>query len=111
VKYYRDSKGSIFGGNGKMARKRAATQDKEPTFEEAMGRLEEIVKELEEAELPLEKSLEVFEEGVKLSRLLEGKLNEAEQKVEILLRDGEGKKTPRPFGPGEEEEDQEGLPF
>jgi exodeoxyribonuclease VII small subunit len=97
-----------------MARKRAATQDKEPTFEEAMGRLEEIVKELEEAELPLEKSLEVFEEGVKLSRLLEGKLNEAEQKVEILLRDGEGKKTPRPFGSGEEEEkedDQGGLPF
>jgi len=97
--------------------KKAAKRENEPTFEEAMGRLEDIVRELEEEELPLEKSLEIFEEGVKLSRLLNGKLNEAEQKVEILLRGEGGGKEPRPFAPGEDggegekSEDQEGLPF
>jgi exodeoxyribonuclease VII small subunit len=95
--------------------------DKEPTFEEAMERLEKIVRDLEEEELPLEKSLSVFEEGVGLSRLLNRKLNEAEEKVEILLRDGKGGKTARPFEAGEEEDageeagdgedDQGGLPF
>lgn len=111
-----------------MAKKRAAARSKEPTFEEAMDRLEEIVKELEEAELPLEKSLKIFEEGVRLSRLLNGKLSEAEKKIEILLENDEGGKTARPFSPdgddppaGEEEEDEEeddgestdqgGLPF
>lgn len=104
-----------------MAKKKPAARAKEPTFEEAMGRLEEIVRELEEAELPLEKSLKIFEEGVRLSRLLNSKLNEAEEKVEILLQDEEGKKVARPFSTGEEapsgevdEEDaseQGGLPF
>ena len=103
-----------------MAKKKAG--GKEPTFEEAMSRLEGIVKDLEEAELPLEKSLEIFEEGVRLSRILNRKLNEAEKKVEILLRDEKGRKTPRPFaaedeepgGEGAEENDeseQGGLPF
>lgn len=104
-----------------MAKKKSAARTKEPTFEEAMGRLEEIVRELEEAELPLEKSLKIFEEGVRLSRLLNSKLNEAEEKVEILLQDEEGKKVARPFGAVEEasseegdedeESEQGGLPF
>jgi exodeoxyribonuclease VII small subunit len=107
-----------------MAKRKAAARSREPTFEEAMTRLEEIVKELEEAELPLEQSLKVFEEGVRLSRLLNGKLSEAEEKVEILLRDEEGKKVARPFNAGEEkppgegeegeeddDSDQGGLPF
>jgi len=93
--------------------KKAAKKEKELTFEEAMERLEGIVGELEEEDLPLEKSLEIFEEGVKLSRLLNGRLSEAEQKVEILLRGEDGKKEPRPFTPGEEEkaDEQGGLPF
>ena len=93
--------------------KKAAKKEKDPTFEEAMERLEGIVGELEEEDLPLEKSLEIFEEGVKLSRLLNCRLNEAEQKVEILLRGEDGKKEPRPFTPGEEEkaDEQGGLPF
>ena len=66
-----------------MAKRKAAARSREPTFEEAMARLEEIVRELEEAELPLEQSLKVFEEGVRLSRLLNGKLSEAEEKVEV----------------------------
>jgi exodeoxyribonuclease VII small subunit len=54
-------------------------------FEEALARLEETVKQLEGGDLPLEKALEVFEEGVKMSRLCTQKLEEAEQKVELLL--------------------------
>ena len=103
-----------------MAKKKTGSAAKEPTFEEAMIGLEGIVRELEEAEIPLEKSLEIFEDGVRLSRFLNGKLNEAEKKVEILLQGEEGGKVPRPFDPGsgtgegEGEEDaseQGGLPF
>ena len=93
----------------------AKKKGKEPTFEEAMQRLEEIVGELEQEDLPLEQSLKVFEEGVRLSRLLNGKLDEAEQKVEILLRGKDGRKAAQPFvpdeGAGERGEGQEGLPF
>jgi exodeoxyribonuclease VII small subunit len=103
-----------------MAKKKNGSAAKEPTFEEAMTGLEGIVKELEEAEIPLEKSLEIFEEGVRLSRFLNRKLNEAEKKVEILLQGEEGDKVPRPFDPesetgeGKGEADvseQGGLPF
>ena len=54
-----------------MAKKKT---EKEPTFEQAMERLEKIVRDLEEEDLPLEKSLSIFEEGVGLSRLLNRKL-------------------------------------
>lgn len=105
-----------------MAKRKTAAKSKEPTFEDAMERLEGIVRELEEADLPLEKSLEIFEEGVRLSRLLNRKLGEAEAKVEILLGEKEGEKETRPFGTAEEgdavteaedEDDTEqgGLPF
>ncbi len=103
-----------------MGKKKTGSAAKEPTFEEAMIGLESIVRELEEAEIPLEKSLEIFEEGVRLSRFLNRKLNEAEKKVEILLQGEEGKKVPRPFDPesgtgdeeGEEDaSEQGGLPF
>ncbi len=94
-----------------MARKKEAPKEPEPAFEEAMNRLEEIVGELEKEELPLEKSLTVFEEGVRLSRLLNRKLDEAEEKIEILLRDEKGDKVPRPFIPeenGAEEGEKDG---
>ena len=77
--------------------KRKAAGAAGPTFEEALARLEAIVRELEEADLPLERSLTVFEEGVRLSRLLHERLNEAERKVEILLRNEDGEKVPMPF--------------
>jgi len=66
-------------------------------FEEALSRLEEIVKALEKGDLPLEESLKIFEEGVKLSKTCLKLLDEAEKKVEILLADKNGKKQPRPF--------------
>lgn len=80
-----------------MARRKAAAPEQGPSFEEAIARLEEIVRELEEADLPLDRSLAVFEEGVRLSRLLHDKLNAAERKVEILLKDGAGCATIAPF--------------
>jgi exodeoxyribonuclease VII small subunit len=70
-------------------------------FESALARLEEIVKKLEKGDLPLEQSLKLFEEGVKLARVCNKRLEEAERKVEILLKDKEGKLAPKPF---EEEE-------
>jgi len=60
------------------------------------------VRELEEDGLPLERSLAVFEEGVRLSRLLHERLNEAERKVEILMKNEDGEKVPVPFAAGVE---------
>jgi len=66
-------------------------------FEQALDRLEEIVRMLEQGEMPLDEALEVFEEGVRLSRFCHGKLRRAEQRVEILLRNEDGEIEPRPF--------------
>ena len=65
-------------------------------FETALKKLEEVVRKLEGGELSLDESLKAFEEGVKLSRFLAKKLNEAERKVEILLADEKGMTT-EPF--------------
>jgi exodeoxyribonuclease VII small subunit len=59
-------------------------------FEQALKRLEEIVAELEKGELALERALQLFEEGVKISRMCGEKLEEAERKVEMLVKDGKG---------------------
>ena len=68
-----------------------------PSFEEALDRLEEIVKTLEGGDMALEKALEVFEEGVRLSRFCHGKLQQAERRVELLLKDENGDVELRPF--------------
>ena len=62
-------------------------------FEQAMARLETIVAELERGELPLDESLRIFEEGIRLSKSCLKMLNEAEKKVEILVQDKNGKKS------------------
>ena len=59
-------------------------------FEKAMDRLEKIVEELENGELDIDKSLEIFEEGIKMSRVCSKKLNEAEKKIEKLTRNQKG---------------------
>lgn len=66
-------------------------------FEEALARLEAIVAELERGELPLEDSMRIFEEGIKLSKVCLKMLEEAERKVEILVKDKDGKKRTRTF--------------
>ena len=59
-------------------------------FEKAIQRLEKIVDDLEKGELDIDKSLEMFEEGIKMSRVCSKKLNEAEAKVEKLTRNQKG---------------------
>jgi exodeoxyribonuclease VII small subunit len=61
------------------------------TFQEALSRLEEIVKELENQQISLEESLKKFELGIRLSSVCLNKLNEAEKKIEELTRDKNGK--------------------
>ena len=65
-------------------------------FEEALGRLEDIVKRMETGDMTLEESLKAFEEGIKLARLCSRRLDEAERRVEILLKQKEELVT-RPF--------------
>ncbi len=63
---------------------------KEETFESAIARLEEIVRALDGGDAPLDESLALFEEGVKLVKLCSGKLDAAEQKVKILTKGEDG---------------------
>ncbi|MBN1932739.1 MAG: exodeoxyribonuclease VII small subunit [Desulfobacterales bacterium] len=67
------------------------------TFEQAMKQLEEIVQELECGDLPLDKAIKKFEEGVQLSKLCAEKLDETEKKVSILLKDQAGHVFEKPF--------------
>jgi exodeoxyribonuclease VII small subunit len=77
-----------------------------PSFEVAIKRLTEIVQVLERGELPLEESLRLFEEGVKLSRLSQQKLDTAEKRVEQLLAvDEQGRPRTTPFATDSAEED------
>jgi len=69
-----------------------------PKFEECLERLEKIVQELEKGDVPLEKSLTLFEEGMQLSSACRKELDEAEGKVEILLKQN-GKLQAEPFEP------------
>jgi|GEM_PF-371070 len=63
---------------------------REMTFEEAITRLEAVVRELEDGRLPLEKALELFAEGIRLSRICGRHLEEAEQRICILTEDEKG---------------------
>jgi exodeoxyribonuclease VII small subunit len=67
------------------------------TFEECLQRLELIVKDMECGDLPLEQSLKLFEEGIALSASCKKELDDAEAKVEILLKN-QGKMQAEPFG-------------
>jgi exodeoxyribonuclease VII small subunit len=69
------------------------------TFEQSMKLLERIVQELEDGDLPLEKAIKKFEEGIKLTKLCSEKLDETEKKISILLKNPEGQMTEKPFMP------------
>jgi exodeoxyribonuclease VII small subunit len=77
----------------------------EKKFEEALGRLEGIVSKLEGGDLELEESLKLFEEGIRLSHFCNKKLDEAERKVEVLVKNSEGVLKRHPFEPEEEKEE------
>lgn len=68
-----------------------AEKSESPDFESSLAGLERIVRELERGDLPLEKSLQLFEEGVRLTRECQQRLNEAERRIEVLLRGPEGR--------------------
>ncbi|OGL46949.1 MAG: exodeoxyribonuclease VII small subunit [Candidatus Schekmanbacteria bacterium RBG_16_38_10] len=66
-------------------------------FEDAFGKLENIVKKLEEGNLSLEESMKLFEEGINLSKVCALKLENAEKKVEILIKGENGSTLIKPF--------------
>jgi exodeoxyribonuclease VII small subunit len=74
-------------------------------FESSIKRLEEIVHGLEKGELPLEESLKVFEEGMNLIKFCSEKLEEVEQKVTMLVKEGDGKYVHQAFDTEKNEED------
>lgn len=65
--------------------------EKKKTFEVSLQELEKIVRRLEDGDLPLEESLKLFEDGVRLSRECQERLNQAERRIEILLEGEDGK--------------------
>jgi exodeoxyribonuclease VII small subunit len=67
------------------------------TFEQSMKELEHIVHELESGDLPLEKALKKFEEGMMLSKACSGMLDETEKKITLLLKDQAGNVFEKPF--------------
>ena len=73
-------------------------QPKPESFESGLEQLEKVVKELEAGDLPLEKSLALFEQGMALSERCRKQLEEAETRVEMLIKK-DGKIQPEPFGP------------
>mgnify|MGYP003581228963 FL=1 len=72
-------------------------QEQGRTFEASLEALEQIVCQLEDGDLPLEKSLELFEHGIRLSRECQERLSQAERRIEILLRDNQGRPVTAPF--------------
>ena len=80
---------------------------RQPGFEEALERLEAIVKDLEDGDLPLEESLRLFEEGVSLTRLCASKLEEAQRRIDVLTRGEQGDLKLEPFEPPGEDESGE----
>jgi exodeoxyribonuclease VII small subunit len=67
-----------------------STNAKQQSFESSLAALEKIVRRLEQGDLSLEESLKLFEDGVRLSRECQERLNQAERRIEVLLKDGDG---------------------
>jgi len=70
-----------------------AGKGKEPPFEDAMKGLESVVARLESGDVSLDESIRLFEEGMKLSEICRKRLDEADRKIELLLRKPEGVET------------------
>ena len=80
-----------------------AKSDKPEPFEKNLARLDAIVRELEDTDLPLDKALVLYEEGMKLSEFCHKQLEEAEGRVEIMTKKAGGKIVAEPFEPEETE--------
>jgi exodeoxyribonuclease VII small subunit len=77
---------------------------KKQDFEQCLARLEEVVRKLESANLPLDQAMKLFEEGMQLSRDCQGQLEQAEARVEILLKKAGGEIVAEPFEPEGDDE-------
>jgi len=80
------------------------TRPRTNDFEKSFQQLEKIVQRLESEELPIDESLELFEEGIRLSRFCNQKLEEVEKKIELILADAKGQPRVEAFEPELEEE-------
>jgi len=78
------------------------------TFEDSFKKLEKIIAKMEGGDLPLEETLKLYEEGMRLYTHCSQKLTEVQKKVELLSQTSEGKLVGKPFPMNEEEEDQDG---
>ena len=78
-------------------------------FEKSFQQLESIVKRLEAEELPLDEALQLFEEGIRLSRFCNQKLEEVEKKIELILADAKGQPRIEPFEPEEGDDEEEDV--
>lgn len=76
---------------------------KPESFEKNIERLDAIVRQLEDADLPLEKALQIYEEGMKLSEVCQKQLQEAEGRIQILMKRAGGKIAVEPFESEENE--------
>ena len=87
------------------------TKEQDPkSFEEQLGRLEEIVDELEGSEVPLERALALFEEGVKLGRSCGTRLDDAERRITVLLQQADGSTAEAPFDASAAASERSGTP-
>lgn len=89
-----------------MARKKA--DPAEPAFEEALGELESIVRQMEEGSLSLDEALDKFERGIHLSRVCSRKLEQAEKKIDMLLCSENGEIVLKPADISVDAEDTDG---
>lgn len=74
----------------------------EKSFEQSLKQLEQIVHDLEEGDLPLEKAIKKFEDGIKLSKYCSDKLDETEKRITLLLKEKNGKIIEKPFSQKDE---------
>jgi exodeoxyribonuclease VII small subunit len=81
----------------KPAKPAKSTSKNEPKFEDAMSELEDVVRQLEAGDVPLEESLAAFEKGVSLVRLLHTRLDSVQEKIEELTQNDRGRPETKPL--------------
>ncbi len=73
------------------------------TFEQAIKQLEQIVQDLESGDMPLEKAIKTFEDGIQLSKFCSEKLDETEKRITILMQGSDGELAEVPFAGGNDD--------
>jgi len=89
---------------------KSKSQAKEASFEDAMARLEKLVEEMEGGDLPLEEILQKYEEGNRLVKLCAARLNEAEKRIEVLMKEKDGALSLKPLRDAADDAEEEDAP-